>query len=254
MPNLRPTLIAAFVAAAFLFTAGAQAELSRKDQKAARQMFKGTLYMRFDAPCTKGRHPYGVYLSPVVDVSPQGVNTETEGGGSFGWYHASTTVWAVRVNDPVEFDDISWEDDGTLEIELIGVGSADGRDTVLRFVNIQSLADFEAAWKLSFSTQPLQDEHPDWPADMRKAVGERRLVPGMNKRQTFYVVGLPEQVEKSKEGDLEIETWTLRKRGAEIGFFTYDPGDFGPAEKIRFEGGKLVTSSQHNPNKIDLDN
>jgi len=231
-----------------------RAELSRADRKAAQKKLEaGRLYLRFDAPCTQGRHPYGVYSSPVVDVSPRGVNTEAESGVSFGWYHASSTVWAVRVNDPVEFDDISWEDDGTIEIELAGVGPADGRDTVLRFVEIQSMADFDAAFQNAFSSRPLQDEHPDWPEDVRKAVGERRLLPGMSKRQAFTVVGLPAQVEKTNENGKEIETWTLRKKGAEVGFFTFDPGDPGaPTEKLRFEDGKLATSNVKS-NKLDLD-
>ncbi|HEV7668358.1 MAG TPA: hypothetical protein VGS22_07530 [Thermoanaerobaculia bacterium] len=254
MPIQRTTFAAAFVAAAFLFTATAHAELSRADKKQAEKMLAGTLYLRTDAPCTQGRQPFGVYLSPLVEISPKGINTEADQGASFGWYHASSTVWGVRVNDTVELDETDWDED-TVEIELTGVGRTDGHDTVVKFVEIRSLADFEAAFKLAFSNHPLQDEHPDWPADIRKAIADRKLVPGMNKRQAYYVVGTPEQVEKTTEGEKKIETWTLRKQGLEIGFFTVNPGDpSAPAEKLRFEDGVLVTSDTHNPSQIDLDN
>ncbi len=250
----RSTVATAFVAAALLFASTAQAELSKADRKQAKQMLSGTLYLRNDAPCTQGRHPFGVYTSPLVDISPRGVNTDAQNGASFGWYHASSTVWEVRVNDSVELDSMDWGDDNTVEIELTGVGKTDGHDTVLRFVEINSLADFEAAFKLAFSNRPLQDENPDWTAEIRQAIGDRKLLPGMNKRQAFYVVGMPEQVDKSTDGEKKVETWTLHKKGMEIGFFGMDTGDpSAPAEKLRFEDGVLVTSNTHNPSQIDLD-
>ncbi len=231
----------------------AAAELPKKDRKLAVQKLEaGRLYLRIDAPVTQGRHPYGVYYSPIVEVSPTEVNTEAAEGASFGWYHASSTVWAVRVNDSVQFDDIEWDED-TAEIEFEGVGAADGNDTVIKFIGINSLADFNAAFDLAFSTQPLQDEHPDWPADIRKAIADRKLVNGMTKRQAFYVVGTPAEVEKSTEEGKEIEVWTLRQKGMEIGFFTFNPGEPGkPAGKLKFEEGKLISNSSKS-NKLDLD-
>lgn len=231
----------------------AAAELPKKDRKAAVQRLSaGTLYLRIDAPVTQGRHPYGVYYSPIVEVSPTQVNTEAEDGASFGWYHASSTVWAVRVNDSVQYDDIEWDED-TAEIEFEGVGAADGNDTVIKFIGINSLADFNAAFDLAFSTQPLQDEHPDWPAEIRKAIAERKLVNGMTKRQAYYVVGTPAEVEKTTEDGKDIEIWTLRQKGMEIGFFTINPGDQGrPAGTLRFEDGKLISNSSKT-NKLDLD-
>jgi hypothetical protein len=252
----RPTLAASFVAVALLLAGAAHAELSKADKKAAQKMLGGTLYLRTDAPCTQGRHPFGVFLSPLVDISPRGVNTDAENGASFGWYHASSTVWAVRVNDSVELDEMEWSEDNenTVEIELTGVGKTDGNDTILRFVEINSLADFEAAFKLAFSTRPLQDENPEWPAEIRQAIADRKLLPGMNKRQAFYVVGMPAQVEKTAEGEKKIEVWTLQKRGLEIGFFTWKNGDpSAPAETLRFEDGVLVTSNVQKANKVDLD-
>jgi hypothetical protein len=252
MLHKRSTFVAAF-AAAILFASTAQAELPKADRKKAAKMLGGTLYFRIDAPCTQGRQPFGVYLSPLVEVSPTGINTDSDQGASFGWYHASSTVWDVHPNDTVELDETDWDGD-SVEIELTGVGKTDGHDTVVKFVQINSLADFEAAFKLAFSNHPLQDEHPDWPDEIRKAIADRKLLPGMNKRQAFYVVGTPGQVDQTTEGEKKIETWTLRRQGLEIGFFGVNPGDpTAPAEKLRFEDGLLVTNTVHNSNQIDLD-
>ncbi len=247
-----PVPVATAILAAALLAPTAHA-LSRAEQKQAEKLLKGTLYLRIDAPCTQGRQPFGIYLSPLVEVSPKGVNTDADQGASFGWYHASSTVWGVHVNDTVELDETDWDED-TVEIELTGVGRTDGHDTVVKFVEIRSVADFEAAFKLTFSTQPLQNEHPDWPENVRQAIADRKLLPGMTKRQAFYVVGTPEQVDKTTEGDKTIETWTLRKQGLEIGFFSTNMGDpSSPAQKLRFEDGVLVTENVRNGGQLDLD-
>lgn len=231
--------------------------LSRQEKKQASQLFSGPLYMRFNAPCTQGRHPFGIYYSALVEVSPTGTNTEAAEGASVGWYHASSTIWSVRINDPVELDDMEWEDDeGYVEIELEGVEPTSDGDTVIKFVGINSLADFQAAFDQAFSRQPLQEEHPDWSAEIRQAIAERRLVNGMTKRQAFYVVGTPARVEKTTEGDKVIETWTLHRQGVEFGFFLVRTGDDGsPPESLRFEDGLLVSASASTGAAgLDLDN
>ncbi|MCB1037085.1 MAG: hypothetical protein KDD47_24875, partial [Acidobacteria bacterium] len=227
-----------------LFGAPAEAKLTKQERKEAAAMLKGrTLYLRTDAPCTQGRHAYGMYQSPVVDVSPKGVNLETEGGASFGWFHAGSTVWDVRINDSVELDELDFEDD-TVEIELEGVGDSDGRDTTLRFVEIYSLEDFRKAFDHAFSYRPLQDEHSDWSAEIRQAIGRRQLMDGMNKRQAYYVVGTPAQVEKTEEDGKKVEIWTLRKEGLRIGYFgTRSGAPSAPSEYLRFEDGLLTSSS-----------
>ncbi len=249
----RDRLIVAGVLALGL-AAPATAGISRQDKKAAKQMFSSTLYLRVDAPCTQGRHPYGVYQSPLVEISPTSVNTQTQDGASFGWFHAQSTVWSVRINDPVKLDELDWEEEeGTVEVELEGVGPADDHDTVLRFVGIQSLQDFQRAFELAFSRQPLQEEHPEWPAEIRQAIGNRLLLNGMTKRQAFFVVGMPVRVEKKTEEGKEIETWTLHTRGIEFGFFGVKSGVGGAApETLRFEDGLLVSAATANPNALDL--
>lgn len=227
-----------------VFGSAVAAGVPKADKKKADKLFSGTVYMRIDAPSKKGRHPYGIYYSPLVDVSPTGTNTESDEGLSVGWYHAESTVWKVRVNDQMELDELDWEDEeGTVEIQLEGAGASEGRDTAIRFVNISSFADFEAAFNRAFSKQPLQDEHPDWPAEIKSAIARRQLTTGMSKRQAFYIVGTPEKVEKSTEGGKTIEVWTLRTQGAEVGFWTFKAGeDPANAKTLRFEDGVLVSA------------
>lgn len=249
------TLLSTTIVAFALLAQPATAKLDRKERKSAEKMFGDRVYLRIDAPATKGRHPYGVYYSPLVEVSPRGVNTDASQGASFSWYHASTTVWQARINDPMELDELDWDDDeASVQVELEGTGSANGRDTVIRFVEIQSLADFQAAFERAFSRTPLQEEHPDWPEDIRTAIAERRLVNGMSKRQAHYVVGTPERIEKSTEEGVEVEVWTLPRKGPEVGFFGFKQGDSGGApESLRFENGQLVSASVAGTVELDLD-
>lgn len=234
------------------------AGITKAEKKKAEGLFSGTVYMRIDAPSKKGRHPYGIYYSPLVDVSPAGTNVETESELSVGWYHAESTVWKVRVNDQMELDELDWEDEeATVEIQLEGAGSSEGRDTSIRFVNIKSYADFEAAFARAFSKQPLQNEHADWSEEIKSAIAQRRLTVGMNKRQVFYIVGTPENVDKATEGGKAVELWTLRTQGAEVGFWTFSAGENPANAKIlRFEDGVLVSAdaTSVSAETLDLDN
>lgn len=253
--QVRPFI--AFAMAIIATTGAATAELSKKDQKEAQRYVSGKQYLRTDAPCTKGRHPYGVFYSPLVEISPEGINTEAESGVSYSWFHAASTIWPLRINDTAEVEDLDWDDEEpSVELELEGVGSADGRDSVLRFVQINSLDDFKKAADLAFAKAPLQDEHPDWSAEIKQAIGERRLLNGMTKRQAHYVVGTPANIEKSTEKGVPIEVWTMPESSIEFGYWgTYSSGPNVPARSLRFENGLLVSAdSSQSGSKLDLDN
>jgi hypothetical protein len=217
------------------------ADLTKAERKEAKAYLSGTLYARIDIPCGTGRHPMGTYMFPLVEVSPDGVNTEKDEAFSAGWYHAQSTYWGIAPNDTLRFDEMEFEDD-TAEIELEGVGKTDGNDTVIKFVGIRTLDDFKKAADRAFSRVPLQDEHPDWPDDIKKAIGERRLVKGMTKRQVFYVTGNPESVRESEEKGKKVEVWTMREsKGMKIGFWTMsaDAPTSGLPKTLRFVDGKL---------------
>lgn len=218
----------------------AQAQLSRADLKQANAYLAGTLYARIDIPCGTGRHPFGTYKIPLVEVSPDGVNTDDEQSFQAGWYHAQSTFWGVAPNDTLKFDEMEFEGD-TAEAEFEGVGKTEGNDTVVKFVGIHSLDDFKKAVDRTFARVPLQDEHDDWPADIKKAVADRKLVKGMTKRQVFCVTGSPETFEESEKGGKKSEVWTLRQnKGIQIGFWvasTQAPS--GLPKTLHFVDGKL---------------
>ncbi len=184
----------------------------------------------------------GTYMSPLVEVSPTGINTDGETGFSAGWYHAQSTYWGVGPNDTMQLDEMEFDDD-TVEIELEGIGSTDGNDTVIKFVGIHSLDDFKKAADRAFSRVPLQDEHPDWPAEVKEAISRRQLQKGMTKRQVFYITGSPESVREAEEKGKPVEIWTMRQnKGMKIGFWgvsTATPG-MGAPKTLRFVDGKLT--------------
>ena len=100
------------------------------------------------------------------------------------------------------------------------------------------------------------DDGRDWPAEIRDAIGKRRLVEGMSKRQAYYVTGAPIKIDRSEEDGMAIEEWELRtSKGVEVGFWTSRTGETtGLPGSIRFEDGVLAAIGQVvDPNKLSLD-
>lgn len=231
----------------------ADAQVPKPVRKQIRALLKqGTLYARIDMPCKTGRHPFGIYKAPLVEVTPEGENTEGGLAMSASLWHAQSTYWGIRPNDTLRFDEGEF-DKNTFEAEFEGVGAADGTDTVLLFKDIYSLEDFRAAYEHAFSRQPLQDEHPDWPQEIRDAIADRRLLEGMNKRQVFYVIGSPERAEQSEEGGKKVETWFPRQdRGVETGFWTSRSGTTGFPSRLKFVDNRL-TEIEGTSARVNLD-
>ena len=241
---------------ALLFAVPVHAQLAKAQRKEATAYLAGTLYMRIDIPCGTGRHPMGTYKFPLVEVSPEGVNTDRGEGFSAGMFHVQSTYWGVGPNDTLKLDEASFEDDGTVEVELEGVGRTEGNDTVIKFVNINTLDDFKKAADRAFSRAPLQDEHPDWSSEVKQAISERRLTLGMTKRQVFYVTGTPESVKESEEEGKKIEVWTMRQsKGVNIGFWSVsaDHPSAGLPKTLRFVDGKLENFEAITSGQVDLD-
>lgn len=244
-PNRRYRVSAAVCAAAavLLTSAAAFAAPQKAERKKVRQLLaSGDLYLKVDAPCVIGRHPFGMYYSPLVEVSPDGVNTEEHEGVGFGFYHADSSYWGIRVNDRVRFDDLEWDGDN-VEVEFEGIGDAEDEATVILFVDVGSLADFERAFNHVFATRPLEELHDEWPPEIKQAIADRRLTEGMSKRQVYYVTGSPESFVRREEDGVEVEVWRLRQRkGMKMGFFRMSSGELpsGLPEELRFEDGALV--------------
>ena len=207
-----------------------QAELNKAERKEAKAYLSGTLYTRVDIPCGTGRHPMGTYKVPLVEVSPDAVNTDNNETFQAGWYHAQSTYWGIAPNDTLQLDEMEFDED-TAEIELEGVGKTDGNDTVVKFVNIRTLDDFKKA-------------------------ADRKLEKGMTKRQVFYVTGSPESVSESEEKGKKVEVWTLRQnKGMQIGFWTMSTGApaAGMPKTLRFVDGKLEDFEAKGAGGLKLD-
>ncbi len=228
-------------ALAVLLAPSVFAGLAKSDRKAAKKMLSGTLYMRMDAPCNKGRHSFGVYYSPLIEISPESSEMDDPDAFNASPWHAGGTYWGIRINDPVEIEEIDFDGD-EVELEIEGVGPADDEQTVIKLIKINSLEDFKAAADLAFAHQPLQEGHDDWSADIKQAIADRKLDNGMSKRQVFYITGAPESFETKIEDGKKIEIWNLRQsKGTEVGFWRIKTDESsGLSSSLRFEDGKLV--------------
>lgn len=232
----------------------AAAEFSKADRKSIKQEFEGkTVYARIDIPHKSGRHSWGTYKAPLVEVTPEGHNTDAARGFTAGAFHADSTYWGTLPNDRLLVDTVSF-DDGEVEIELEGVGESEKASTVILFKEIQTVDDLRAAFAIAFSDKPLQDDHPDWSEEIRKAIAERQIVAGMNKRQAFYVVGSPEQFETLEEDGKQVEIWRTRQdRGMKLGFFTTRTKEASYPGQLKFVDGVLVDIAASKGTAVSLD-
>ena len=232
----------------------AAAELPKDARKQIKSQFVGkTVYARIDLPHKSGRHAWGTYKAPLVEVTPAGHNTDAEEGFRASAFHADSTYWGTMPNAKLRAAGVDF-DEGNVEIELAGVDN-DEEGTVILFKDIGSVDEFTKAWDNVLSDVPLQDAHDDWSAEIKQAVGERRLLEGMNKRQAFYVVGAPERFEKSDEGGSSVETWYTRQdRGMKMGFwYSHTGSSEGIPTTLKFVDGKLAEIGMSKTESVDLD-
>lgn len=195
-----------------------RAELNDKDLKAAGQMAKGKLYLRIDLPChyfspgvsfwnssaiSLGRS-MATWVEPMVEITP----SEVRAHSAMPDHLAGDVVWRFRPNDAVAFSKV-YNNGDLVDVDLEGL-PPNVHEVIARFVGVKTLADFKAAFDRTFSRVPLQDEHPEWPEAIRKAIAERRVIPGMTAEQAFCVLGQVVNKEKSREAGSEVETWYPR--------------------------------------------
>jgi len=55
---------------------------------------------------------FGTYKKPLVEISPEdGGDNTAENEVNAGWWHADSTYWGIRINDPVQLDDLDFDKD-----------------------------------------------------------------------------------------------------------------------------------------------
>ncbi|MGA3161355.1 MAG: hypothetical protein ABSC77_09060 [Terracidiphilus sp.] len=222
-----------------------RAQLSKEDRAAIKGMTSGTLYLRVDLPCKYVVGNWGVGPESLLEVSPTGYSAERK--LALPTHKRESVYWGFFPNSTVRYGKPSYNGE-TVSLDLEGVSP--NHEVILDFINIRSLDDFTKAFNLAFSKVPLQDEHPEWPADVREAIATHKLIPGMTKEQAFDVTGTPINVVKGTENDVKTETWFPRQDvGTIIEVKVWHGSQIQSARSgfpalLKFKGGKLVAIEQ----------
>jgi hypothetical protein len=199
-------------------------------------MVEGKYYMRLDAPCIYGaKTKAGLWFDPLLQVSP----TEHKLIAAPALSKKQFIYWGSGPNDPVGYGTVKVRGD-TVYVWLEGRKPV-ANEFVIAFVNIKTLEDFKAAYKRAFSQVPLEEEHPEWSPEIRRAIAERRVIEGMTKEQVLCVLGEPESVGTTVENGVSIEIWHPRQEnGSKQPYHNMKPYHTGYPTSIRFADGKLV--------------
>jgi hypothetical protein len=232
-----------------------RAQLSKEDHQAAQQMISGTLYLRSQAPQKYGMGHWGPYSLSILEASPAGLSTERRLAEPLksipgNAYHLKQEeiYWGYLANTPVNHCKLQWEK-GT---NVVWCERVDPNTEVsVDFIDVRTLDDFTKAFNLTFSKVPLQNEHPDWPSEVRDAIAADKLVVGMTAEQARIVVGAPLSVSNGEDNGAKTETWLLRqdpgkvlgwnkKRGAWKKVSTHT----GLPTSVTFKDGKLQSIQQ----------
>lgn len=229
--------------------AAVQAGLSKQDRDAAKSMTSGTLYLRLDVPCKYGVAGFGLNVEPLLEVSPSGHDAERRLNLPSKKKRESV-YWGFFPNDAVRYAKLSFDGD-TVRIWMEGVPPND-YEIMIDFVQIQSMDDFTKAFNRTFSKVPLQDEHQDWPVEIKQAIAGRSVVAGMTKEQAFAVIGTPINVTTGEEDGRKVETWFPRQdKGTVVTYRKNKSTRTGFPSLLKFVDGKLQLIEQK-PNSPDL--
>lgn len=192
-----------------------RAELPKEDREAAKRMIARTLYLRLDVPLKYVMGSFGWGPEAVLEVSPTGHDTTRILSLPIKNPKRAKLNWVFYPNYSVRFGKLLFKGD-TVSVWAEGVSPND-YEIMIDFIQINSIDDFTKAFNQTFSKVPLQDEHPEWPSDVRSGIAEHKLVVGMSKDQAFDVVGTPLEIKTDEENGVKVETWSPRQDGGTIG-------------------------------------
>jgi len=220
-----------------------RAELSKEDREAAKRMIAGTLYLRLDVPLKYVMGSFGWGPEAVLEVSPTGHDTTRILSLPIKNPKKAKLNWVFYPNYSVRFGKLLFKGD-TVSVWAEGL-SPNNYEIMIDFIQINSLDDFTKAFNQIFSKVPLQDEHPEWPSDMRSGIAEHKLVVGMTKDQAFDVVGTPLETKTEEENGVKVETWSLRQDAGTIGARRPEKNmRTGFPALLKFTDGKLQVMEQ----------
>jgi hypothetical protein len=197
-----------------------RAQLSKEDHQAAQQMISGTLYLRVQAPQKYGMGAWAPYSVSMLEASPEELNTERKLAEPLksiprNSYHLKQeeVYWGYLANTPVNHCKLEWEKGRNVAwCERVDPNT----DLSVDFVDIKALGDFTKAFNLTFSKVPLQNEHPEWPSEIRESIAAGKLVVGMTVEQARIVVGAPLSASNGEDNGAKTETWLLRQDPGQV--------------------------------------
>jgi hypothetical protein len=226
-----------------------RAQMSKQDMETAKGMIAGTLYLRLDVPLRSEVGNWGIGSAPLLEVSPTSHDTsrllaqETnskEMTSTSRFKKRERINYVFYPNYPVHAGALKVNGD---EVNLMLEGFKPiNYEVTINFVQIKSIDDFTKAFNQTFSKLPLQDEHPEWPAEARNAISEHRLIVGMTKEQAFDVVGTPLDIKSDETKPVHTEIWHPRQdKGQAIDRRGHveDLGSTGFPVQLKFVDGKL---------------
>jgi len=240
------------VAAALFVLPHAEAQLTKNDRAEVEKSIPPTVYLRIDLPCVYGKQGLiASWVEPMVEVSPTGVTVSQDEGwrGSVWTGTKRNMFWGFGPNDSLKYNSVEFAKDGTITVYFVGLGPKQlkkNQEAAVKLVSVKTIDDFKAAFNVAFSKAPLQDEHPEWPEEIRKAVGEHVVLAGMSKEQVTCVVGKPVDIEAGEEGGAKTEIWHIRQeKGVWSGWLSNKATKTGEVSRVTFLDGKVT--------KIDTD-
>ena len=252
----------ASILAAVLVSLGA-AELSSNDRSVIKEMTRGELYLRNNVPCRYTSGGFGVGAEVVTEVSASGVEWEKnlqaaqeqqQKKGKRRWAGIDTIFWGFGPNDVIRYAKLYFKGNGVVELWAEGI-KPKNVDVWIRFVNIQNREDFKKAFDLILGPKPIQEDHPEWPQEIRKAIADHTVIEGMTKAQAFAVVGTPMRAATNDEAGKKVEIWFPRQEtGASGSYGKVVSASTGFPAELRFIDGKLAVITQTaKPVKVNVD-
>jgi hypothetical protein len=252
---------ASFIGAVLVWAA--VAELSSNDRAVIKEMTKGELYLRNNLPCRYTSGGWGVGAEVLTEVSPTGVDwdknlqavqTQQRIAATKRRSGVDTIFWGFGPNDVIRYGKLYFKGNGVVELWAEGMKPKDV-EVWVRFVNIQTREDFKRAFDLILSPKPIQEDHPDWAPEIRKAIAAHTVILGMTKAQAFAVVGTPMRATTSEDGGKPVEIWFPRQEtGASGSFGKVLSASTGFPAELRFVDGKVAVVNQTaEPVKVNID-
>jgi len=229
-----------------------RAQLSKEDHQAAERMISGTLYLRMQAPQKFGVGHWAPYSESTLEASPTAVSAERKLAEPLksiprNGYHLKQEeiYWGYLANTPVNHCKLVWEKSRyVVWCERVDPST----EVSVDFIDITTLDGFTEAFNRTFSKAPLQDEHPEWPSDVRAGIASGKLVVGMTVEQARILTGAPLSVTAVEVNGAKTETWTLRQDPGQVlgwntkhGAWKKVPTQTGLPASIVFSDGKLLS-------------